>query len=147
MFALVAAGGVIGATLAAFVFIPRVATGNTHSDSAIQRFDIDKRFTDALKYKDLVFMSGQVGAGESIEDQTRAAFRDLDAALAKAGTDKSKVLELTIWLADIEADYDRMNVVYDQWIIAGIPPCRACVQAKLYSPECKIEVRAIAARV
>lgn len=90
-------------------------------------------------------MSGQVGTGNSIEEQTRAALRDLDAALAKAGTDKSRILELTIWLADMEVDYARMNAVYDSWIIPGMPPCRACVQAKLYSPECKIEVRAIAA--
>ena len=69
----------------------------------------------------------------------------VDAALAKAGTDKSRILEVTIWLADMEKDYQGMNAVYDTWIVPSSPPTRACVQAKLYTPSCKVEVRVIAA--
>jgi enamine deaminase RidA (YjgF/YER057c/UK114 family) len=40
----------------------------------IERFDVDARFTDAVRYGDLVFISGQVGEiGETIEEQTRSA--------------------------------------------------------------------------
>jgi enamine deaminase RidA (YjgF/YER057c/UK114 family) len=110
----------------------------------IERFDVDNRFTDAARYQNLVFISGQVGGGKTIEEATYAALADVDAALQKAGTDKSKILEATIWLADIDKDYDGMNKVYDSWIVPGKPPCRACLQAKLASPEYRVEVRVIA---
>ena len=63
-----------------------------------------------------------------------------DQALAKAGTDKSKILEATIWLADMDAAYHDMNKVYDSWIIPGKPPCRACVQVKLSKSSLKLNL-------
>lgn len=63
----------------------------------------------------------------------------------KAGTNKSRILELTIWLVNIDADYNSMNKIYDDWITPGLPPTRACVQAKLASPKYKIEIRVVAA--
>ena len=100
----------------------------------------------SIKYGDTIYISGQVGeGGGTIEEQTRVALASVDAALAKAGTDKSRILEVTIWLADMENDYKGMNEVYDTWIIPSSPPTRACVEAKLYSPSCKVEVRVIAA--
>jgi enamine deaminase RidA (YjgF/YER057c/UK114 family) len=72
------------------------------SNKDIKRYDVDKRFTDACKYNGLVFISGQVGVGSTIKEQTDRALADVDAALKKAGTDKTKILELTIWLADMK---------------------------------------------
>eukprot|EP01041_Mallomonas_annulata_P002023 gene2023-3932_t len=109
----------------------------------INRFDVDARFTDAIRYGNLVFMSGQVGTGKTAEEATVEALACVDAALKKAGTDKSRVVEITIWLADME-DYDAMNKIYDQWLVPGKPPCRACIQAKLAKPEYRVEIRAIA---
>ena len=115
-------------------------------EKTIERYDVDARFTDAVRYGDLVFISGQVGSGVgTIEEQTRSALDDVDAALKKAGTDKSKVLEATVWLADITSDYKGMNSVYDKWLVAGKPPARACIQAKLASPDYRVEIRVIAA--
>lgn len=112
----------------------------------IERYDVDTRFTDAVRYGDLVFISGQVGSGGStIEEQTRSALADVDAALAKAGTDKSRVLEATVWLADIARDYKGMNSIYDRWLVSGKPPARACIQSKLASPDYMVEIRVIAA--
>jgi enamine deaminase RidA (YjgF/YER057c/UK114 family) len=110
------------------------------------RYDVDKRFTNAISYGNVVYMSGQVGEGKTIEEQTRFALAELDKALKSAGSDKSQILELTIWLSDISRDYNAVNAIYDEWIIPGKPPPRACVQAKLYSDECYIEVRAVAAK-
>ena len=111
----------------------------------IQKYDIEGRFTDAIKYGNTVYISGQVGEGPTIEEQTRVALAAVDAALQKAGTDKSRVLEVTVWLKDMTSDYAGMNAVYDQWIVKTSPPTRACVEAKLYSPDCRVEVRVIAA--
>lgn len=112
----------------------------------IERFDVDSRFTNSVLFGDLIFMSGQVGIGKTIEEQALSALEEVNLTLVKAGSDFSKILELTIWLKDMKSDYTRMNAVYDNWLIKQNcpPPCRACVQSELYTPDCLIEIRAIA---
>jgi enamine deaminase RidA (YjgF/YER057c/UK114 family) len=114
---------------------------------AIRRYDVDARFTDALSLGNLVFMSGQVGQGSTIKEQTESALLAMESALIKAGSTKSNILELTIWLQDINRDYDAMNKVYDMWLGDSPPPPRACVEAKLASNDYMIEIRAIASKV
>jgi enamine deaminase RidA (YjgF/YER057c/UK114 family) len=65
--------------------------------------------------------------------------------LAKAGTDKTKLLRATIWLSDIRT-VDDMNKVWDTWVPAGCAPARACVEALLQGPEKKVEIQITAAR-
>eukprot|EP00607_Mallomonas_marina_P000176 CAMPEP_0182428016 /NCGR_PEP_ID=MMETSP1167-20130531/20955_1 /TAXON_ID=2988 /ORGANISM="Mallomonas Sp, Strain CCMP3275" /LENGTH=108 /DNA_ID=CAMNT_0024610641 /DNA_START=220 /DNA_END=543 /DNA_ORIENTATION=+ len=101
----------------------------------INRFDVDDRYSDAIQCGNMVFISGQVGGGSTAEEATEEALSDVDKALMKAGTDKSKVVECTIWLSNMAADYEGMNKVYDKWVVPGKPPCRACVQATLARPE------------
>jgi enamine deaminase RidA (YjgF/YER057c/UK114 family) len=50
---------------------------------AMKRFDIDNRFTDSISYNNMVFISGQVGEGETIEEQTISALKSVDVALSK----------------------------------------------------------------
>jgi enamine deaminase RidA (YjgF/YER057c/UK114 family) len=112
---------------------------------SVERFDVDSRFSDAIRFGDLVFISGQLSEESgTIEEETRSALTFVDAALKKAGTDKSKILEVTIWLVDIKNDYDGMNRIYDSWLIPGKPPARACIQATLADSKKKIEIRVIA---
>lgn len=112
----------------------------------ISRYDVDGRFTDTTEYASLVFISGQVGEGSTVYEQTQSALKYVDKALANAGSDKSKILEATVWLTDITRDYDAMNKAYDAWIVPRQPPSRACIQSKLYSPETLVEIRVIAAK-
>ena len=62
-----------------------------------------------------------------------------DALLAKAGSDKTKVLRAEIFLADM-ADFAGMNSVWDEWVVAGHTPARATVQAALARPQWKVEI-------
>ena len=64
--------------------------------------------------------------------------------LAQAGSDKSQLLMVTIYLADM-ADYDAMNAVWDAWLPEGCAPARACVQARLARPEYRVEMAFTAA--
>ena len=64
--------------------------------------------------------------------------------MAEAGTDKSRLLQATIWLADI-ASYGELNAVWDGWVVPGETPVRACVEARLAAPEYTVEIRVIAA--
>jgi len=85
-----------------------------------------------------------VGGAPDITGQTREVLAAIDALLAKAGTDKTKILRAQIYLADI-ADFPGMNAVWDTWVVAGHTPPRATVQAALAKPEWKVEIVVTAA--
>ena len=108
----------LAAAVPACYFLFKGRRWNGRKRRELVRYNVDARFTDVCSWGPLVFMSGQVEEGETIEEQTRAVLASIDAALATAGSSKERILELTIWLADM-ADYDRMNAVYDLWIVPG----------------------------
>ena len=83
-------------------------------------------------------------AGASVTDQTHAILGQLDALLTEAGTDKSKLISATIWISDMST-FNEMNAVWDAWVSPGNTPARACVEAKLASPDFTVEIAVIAA--
>ena len=112
----------------------------------ITRIDTDARMSQAVIHGDTIYLAGQVGEpGEDVAAQTRTALAEVDALLAQAGSDKSKLLMVTIWLADM-ADFAAMNAVWDPWIADVAAPARATGEAKLASPDYLVEVIAVAAR-
>ena len=114
----------------------------------IERFGVGQRLSDFIVHGDRIHFSGYVAeaaAGESVRDQTRDILAQIDESLAEAGSDKSKLIEATIWLADM-ASYAEMNSIWDAWVAPGRPPTRACVEAKLASPKYAVEIRVLAAR-
>ena len=115
--------------------------------SVIQRYGISSngRFSESIRHGNTVYISGQIGRGKNIQEATKVALKDVDFALTLAGTDKSKALNITIYLRNIERDYNGMNEVYDKWIAPGAPPCRATVQAPLAGMDWLIEIHCVAA--
>ena len=67
------------------------------------------------------------------------------ALLKEAGSDKTKLLSATIWLADMRG-FEEMNAVWDAWLPEGGAPARATVEAKLATPAFTVEIGIIAAR-
>ena len=61
------------------------------------------------------------------------------AFLPMAGTDKTKLLSANIWITDM-ADFAEMNTVWDAWVSPGNTPARATVEAKLASPDYRVEI-------
>jgi enamine deaminase RidA (YjgF/YER057c/UK114 family) len=115
---------------------------------SIQRIDVGPRMSQAVVHNGVVYLAGQVAMdarGASVREQTNDILQRIDALLAAAGTDKSKLLSATIWLADI-GKFAEMNAVWDTWVSAGNTPARACVEAKLASPQYVVEIGVIAAR-
>ena len=113
----------------------------------LQRFDVGARMSEMAVHGDRVFLAGQ-GAGDGTQDiggQTRQVLAAIDALLARAGSDKSKILMAQIYLADI-ADFPGMNAVWDTWVVPGHTPPRATVQAALARPEWKVEIVVTAAK-
>jgi enamine deaminase RidA (YjgF/YER057c/UK114 family) len=93
-----------------------------------------------------VYLSGQVADDPSadISGQARQVLAQIDALLAEARTDKSKLLSATIYLPDI-GDFAAMNAVWEQWVVPGQTPARATVEAKLAAPQYRIEISIVAA--
>ncbi|WP_409515391.1 RidA family protein [Brevundimonas sp.] len=103
------------------------------------------RMSEAVIHGNTVYLAGQVGEpGDDITAQTKTTLAEIDALLAQAGTDKSKILMATIWLADI-ADFEAMNAVWDAWVDKANPPARATSEGKLASPEYLVEIIVVAA--
>ena len=112
----------------------------------LQRFDVGPRLSEMAIHNGTVYLAGQVpeDASLGIEDQTRQVLAAIDALLARAGTDKTKLLMVQIFLADL-ADFDGMNRAWDAWVPAGHTPPRATVQARLAQPGWRVEIVATAA--
>ncbi len=113
----------------------------------VTRYKTNRRMSQAVVYSGVLYTAGQVAmdaAGESAQKQTEAILAQIDSLLEGAGTDKSRLLSATIWLADM-ADFNEMNEVWDEWVAPGDTPARACVEAKLAAPQFTVEIAVIAA--
>jgi enamine deaminase RidA (YjgF/YER057c/UK114 family) len=117
----------------------------------IERIDIGRRMSEAVitpSGQGLIFLAGQVAethAGASVVTQSREVLERIDAVLARAGSDKTKIASATIYLADI-SDFSDFNSVWDAWVPQGHTPARACVQAKLAGSDFKVEISIVAVR-
>lgn len=112
----------------------------------IQRLEAGPRMSEATVHGGLVYLAGQVpeDATADIAGQTRQVLEAIDALLAQAGSDRSRILRAQIYLADI-ADFAGMNAVWDRWVVPGQAPARATVEARLAHPHWKIEIVVTAA--
>jgi enamine deaminase RidA (YjgF/YER057c/UK114 family) len=115
--------------------------------TAIVRIDQNARRSRASVYGDLVFLAGQVADDKDgdITKQTREALAKVDDMLSRAGTDKSRLLSVQIWLRTMD-DFAAMNAVYDAWVVPGDTPTRCCGKVELADPAYRIEIVGIAAR-
>lgn len=110
----------------------------------IERFETGKRMSQAVVHGGLVFLAGQVALGASVDEQTRNILDQIDMLLDRAGSDRTKILSATIWLADMST-FAEMNAVWDAGVPEGHAPARATVEAKLAAPEFAVEIAVIAA--
>lgn len=113
----------------------------------IKRIGAGKRMSEAVVHGGKVYLAGVVAdkaAGRSVTEQTRDILEQIDATLAKAGSDKTRMLKVNIFLSDITT-FAQMNAAWDEWIVAGQTPARATVEAKLASPDWAVEIMVEAA--
>jgi enamine deaminase RidA (YjgF/YER057c/UK114 family) len=114
---------------------------------AVIRHHVGKRLSEIAIYNGTVYLAGQI-AGDTKQDitgQTREVLGHVDRLLAEAGSDKSLLLSVQIFLSDM-ANFPEMNSVWDEWVVQGATPPRATVEAKLANPECLVEVVVVAAQ-
>jgi enamine deaminase RidA (YjgF/YER057c/UK114 family) len=115
---------------------------------AIERHEVGPRMSKAVVHGNTVYLAGIVAdnpKGKNVNEQTQDILRQIDGLLAKAGTDKSRLLCANIWIADM-ANFAEMNAVWDAWVAPGNTPARATVEARLAAPDYKVEIMVIAAK-
>ena len=110
----------------------------------ITRIETGQRMSKIVKHNGVAYLCGQTSDAATVADQTREILAKVEDLLAKAGSDKTRVLQCTIWLADM-ADFAEMNEVWDAWVPAGHAPARACGEAKLARDVLKVEMIVTAA--
>lgn len=113
----------------------------------IRRFHVGDRISEMAIHRGTVYLAGQVAsdATQDIRGQTRQVLAAIDALLARAGSDKTKILRCQIFLAEL-ADFAAMNEVWEAWVAPGHTPPRATVQAALARPQWKVEMVVTAAQ-
>ena len=111
----------------------------------IERIDPDQRWSEAVVHNETVYYTS---VPENLDDdataQTANALAAIDVLLARVGSDKSRILDAPIFLAN-SADFAAMNAAWDAWVVAGSAPVRCTVQAQLMNPKYKVEIKIIAA--
>ena len=115
--------------------------------SSITRHNPDKRLSDAVEYNGLVFLAGQVAENLSVgmKAQTEDVLRQIDALLAKCGTNKSRILSATVYVADMKLE-PQMDEAWIAWVDQANPPARATVEVSLGSYETLVEIVCVAAK-
>ncbi|MBB5193657.1 enamine deaminase RidA (YjgF/YER057c/UK114 family) [Silvimonas terrae] len=115
--------------------------------SSIQRYHVGPRMSEIVVHNNTVYMAGQIA--ESLDKDTRGqteeALAAVDRMLAEVGSDKTKILTVTIYLPDVVNEYDAMNAAWSEWVPAGHTPARTTVEARLADPRYKVELSVIAA--
>ncbi len=111
---------------------------------SIERIKTSERSSKIVKHNGVVYLSGQVGDGESIAEQAHDCLGRVDTLLAEAGSSKEKILQATVWLSDMSY-FAEFNTIWNEWVPSGHAPARACGEAKLAREILKVEVIVTAA--
>lgn len=113
----------------------------------IDRKHTGPRMSKIVRYGGLVFLCGQTSSGSNligIEDQTREVLRRVDSLLSEAGSDRSKLLSVTVYLKSM-SDFSRMNECWEHWLEGYPAPARATVEARLADEDLLVELTVTAA--
>ena len=105
----------------------------------IERMDVTARRSKIVKHNGVAYLCGQVGSGATVTEQTQDCLSRVDALLQEAGSDRTRILQAIVWLADMK-DFAEMNAVWDAWVPEGHAPARACGEAKLAREVLSVEV-------
>jgi enamine deaminase RidA (YjgF/YER057c/UK114 family) len=114
---------------------------------SIQRLEAGPRMSQAVVHGNTVYLAGQVAKnapGQSVAAQTADILAAIDRLLKAAGTDKSRLLSANLWITDM-GSFAEMNAVWDGWVAPDATPARACVEARLASPDYTVEIMVTAA--
>jgi len=116
--------------------------------SIIERFGVGKRGSLAVMHQGTGYFActpqAPYDGSLSTAEQTRQLLAKAEGRLAEIGSAKEGLIFCAIILANMD-DYAAMNEVWDEWVADIAPPARACFEARLASPDLKVEMIMISA--
>jgi enamine deaminase RidA (YjgF/YER057c/UK114 family) len=115
--------------------------------TVIDRWQPTIRMNQAVAHAGVLYTAGQVAQdnpGASVGEQTAEILGRIDALLAAAGSDKSRILTASVYLANM-GDFDAMNRAWDAWVAQDAKPARTTIEARLTEPCYSVEISVIAA--
>ena len=115
--------------------------------SDIQRHHSDQRLSRAVAHGNVVYLAGLTADDRSknVRGQTTEILGKIDALLKTAGSSKSRLLSAVIWISDMRAKA-QMDEAWLAWADPQHLPARACVEARLGTPDTLVEIMVQAAR-
>lgn len=111
---------------------------------SIERQYTNERSSKIVKHNGVVYLTGQVGNGDSLEEQAHDCLGRVDALLSEAGSSREHMLQATVWLSDMKY-FAEFNTIWNAWVPDGHAPTRACGEVKLARDILKVEVIVTAA--
>ena len=105
----------------------------------IERVGINERSSKIVKHNGVVYLSGQVGDGETIAEQAEDCLGRVNKLLGEAGSSREQILQATVWLSDM-VYFAEFNTIWNAWVPTGHAPARACGESKLALEILKVEV-------
>ena len=112
-------------------------------------------YSHAVEIDGWVFLTGQLPNDrdaaaaplpDGIEAQTRQTMENLGRVLAGLGLGLEHLVAARVFLTRFDADYQRMNRVYESYFAPGRLPARTCVGVTALALGARIEIDAIARR-
>jgi enamine deaminase RidA (YjgF/YER057c/UK114 family) len=122
-------------------------TGENLTMADITRLHSGKRISRVVVHNGIAYLAGIIALqkyGGSVAEQTRDILGLIDRLLAEAGTDRTRLLTVTVWLADMRRA-EEFNLVWDEWVPEGCAPARSTVEGRLTSPDHSVKIAVTAA--
>jgi enamine deaminase RidA (YjgF/YER057c/UK114 family) len=113
----------------------------------IKRWPCDHKLSDMVEHGGLLYLAGQVAENlaASAKGQTAEVLAMIDRLLAGAGSDKSKLLSAVIFIPDMR-DKPLVDEAWLAWADPKSLPARAVLEARLGSPDTRVEIVCVAAK-
>ncbi|KHT62069.1 endoribonuclease L-PSP [Photobacterium gaetbulicola] len=112
----------------------------------IQRINPTKRWSDVTVFNGIAHFVevAEQDTSADMTGQVNQIFAQAEAMLASVGSDKSRLLSVTIYVTDF-ANFDALNAAWEAWLPQGCAPSRACVKVELADPSLLVEMAFVAA--
>lgn len=105
----------------------------------------DKRWSEAIVHNNTLYYTAVPENLENdFEIQMNSLLDCVDAMLSRVGSHRSRIIDITIFLVDIQY-LDKMNALWDKWVVAGSAPVRCTIVTQLVVPQYLVEMKIIAA--
>ncbi|WP_294963850.1 RidA family protein [uncultured Gilliamella sp.] len=111
----------------------------------ITRIDPADRWSEAVIHENVIYYTSvPTNLVNDAYLQTQSALAEIDKILARANSDKTRILDVTLFLVN-KSDFAAMNKAWDEWVAKGKAPVRCTVQAELMKVEYLVEIKIVAA--